>query len=182
VTPGSTGAGGEPRMAAAVPISVFLTGRKANRIALAALGAMALVRLAGLSSDARLTYPTQPSRLATCFLCQQPAARVTRPAWKARPRHLRDGPRRWAGKISGRPRDPSATSSSVYRPAISLQCLAGRRFDGARGRGDPQRPKHFSFRHLRACAGRHHDRFEIPGDTCIARRQSLRSSCRAQLF
>ena len=66
-------------MAAAVPISLCSApGRKATAIALAALGAMALVRLAGLASDAASSqYPTQPLRLANMFLRQQPAARVT---------------------------------------------------------------------------------------------------------
>jgi hypothetical protein len=66
-------------MAAAVTISFrSAPGRKATAIALAALGAMALIRLAGLASDAAPSqYLTQPSRLANMFLRQQPAARVT---------------------------------------------------------------------------------------------------------
>jgi len=95
-------------MAAAVPISVCSTpGRKAIAIALAALGAMALVRLAGLASDAAPSHhPPQPSRLANMFLCQQPAARVTTAALEGSARGTCVMVLAGAGKLSVGLEDP----------------------------------------------------------------------------
>mgnify|MGYP003694701171 CR=1 FL=1 len=144
---------------------------------------MALVRLAGLASDAAPSqYPMQPSRLANMFLRQQPAARVTTAALEGSGRGTCVMVLGGNGKLSVGFEDPKRDVIVSLSACDLYNCLARRRFDGAGGRGDPQRPKHFSFRHLRARAGRHHDRFQIPGDARIARQQSLRSSCRAQLF
>src|SRR5713226_7730522 len=66
-------------MAAALPVSLsWAPGRKAIPIAMAALGVVALLRLAGLASDgAPVQHTPQPLRSADMFLRQPPAMRVS---------------------------------------------------------------------------------------------------------
>src|SRR5439155_13088374 len=75
-------------MAAAVHISDFSAlGRKATLVAVAVLGTIVLVRLAGLAGDgAPAQNPLQPSRLAGAFLRHQPAARAAAAALEGRGR------------------------------------------------------------------------------------------------